>query len=232
MEFAPWGKHWWLSQPDLTDTKQLTLVRVRMRPGAGHQFHYHPAREEIIYVLDGVAEQWVDREKRRLKAGEIAFIPKNVVHAIHNPSKKPMTLPGDPLAGRGEGPLPRRLLQRRTVAQPAQAVRLPRGRSTDGPRGWSLKKVPMKGAFAKLCVAMNQQLVPVLNSAGFSSSDTPFRREEVRYEFRRSRSEGAEVVAVLFNRDREALFSCSCTSIPEKESRHSSLRAELSTWQA
>ena len=91
VEFAPWGKHWWLSQPGLTDTKQLTLVRVRMRPGAGHQFHYHPAREEIIYVLDGVAEQWVDREKRRLKAGEIAFIPKNVVHAIHNPTKKPMT---------------------------------------------------------------------------------------------------------------------------------------------
>jgi quercetin dioxygenase-like cupin family protein len=91
VEFAPWGKHWWLSQPGFTDTKQLTLVRVRMRPGAGHQFHYHPAREEIIYVLDGVAEQWVGQEKRRLKAGEIAFIPKNVVHAIHNPSKKPMT---------------------------------------------------------------------------------------------------------------------------------------------
>jgi len=64
-----------------------------------------------------------------------------------------------------------------------------------------------KGAFARLCAAMNQQLVPVLNSAGFSSSDTPFRREQVRYEFRRSRSEGVEVVAVLFNREREALFS-------------------------
>jgi len=91
VEFAPWGKHWWLSQPGLTDTRQLTLVRVRMRPGAGHQFHYHPAREEIIYIVDGIAEQWVGREKRRLKAGEIAFIPKNVVHAIHNPSKRPMT---------------------------------------------------------------------------------------------------------------------------------------------
>jgi hypothetical protein len=67
--------------------------------------------------------------------------------------------------------------------------------------------VRVKGAFAKLCVAMNQQLVPVLNSAGFSSSDTPFRREEVRYEFRRCRSDGTEVVAVLFNRKREALFS-------------------------
>jgi hypothetical protein len=54
---------------------------------------------------------------------------------------------------------------------------------------------------------MNQQPVPLLTSAGFSSSDTPFRREEVRYEFRRGRSAGVEVVAVLFNREREALFS-------------------------
>jgi quercetin dioxygenase-like cupin family protein len=91
IERAPWGKHWWLSRPGLTDTKQLTLVRVTMRPGTGHQFHYHPAREEIIYVVEGVAEQWVDREKRTLKAGECAFIPAKVVHAIHNVSKAPMT---------------------------------------------------------------------------------------------------------------------------------------------
>lgn len=64
-----------------------------------------------------------------------------------------------------------------------------------------------KGAFAELCAAMNQQLVPVLNSAGFTSHDTPFRRERPRYEFRRRRSESVEVVAVLFNRQREALFS-------------------------
>ena len=65
----------------------------------------------------------------------------------------------------------------------------------------------VKGAFARLCVSMNQQLVQVLNSAGFSSSDTPFRRDEVRYEFRRCRSEQTEVVAVLFDRKREAFFS-------------------------
>ncbi len=91
IELAPWGKHWWLSKPGLTDTKQLTLVRVTMRPGTGHQFHYHPAREEIIYVVDGTAEQWVDREKRTLKVGECAFIPEKVVHAIHNVSKQRMT---------------------------------------------------------------------------------------------------------------------------------------------
>ena len=51
----------------------------------------HPAREEIIYIVEGVAEQWVDRDKRSLKAGECAFIPAKVVHAIHNVSKAPMS---------------------------------------------------------------------------------------------------------------------------------------------
>ncbi|CAN5887191.1 hypothetical protein BH24ACI4_BH24ACI4_29990 [soil metagenome] len=104
VEMAPWGKHWWLSKPELTGTELLTLVRVTMRPGAGHQFHYHPAREEIIYIVDGVAEQWVDREKRRLVAGEIAFIPRNVAHAIHNRSKRPMTFLAILSPAEAEGP--------------------------------------------------------------------------------------------------------------------------------
>jgi len=104
IELAPWGKHWWLSRPGFTDTKQLTLVRVTMRPGTGHRFHYHPAREEIIYVIDGVAEQWVDREKRTLEAGECAFIRENVVHAIHNSSTKPMTFLAILSPAEAEGP--------------------------------------------------------------------------------------------------------------------------------
>jgi len=104
IEAAPWGKHWWLSRPGLTDTRQLTLVRVTMRPGTGHQFHYHPAREEIIYIVDGVAEQWVDREKQTLKAGECAFIPEKVVHAIHNVSDAPMTFLAILSPAEAEGP--------------------------------------------------------------------------------------------------------------------------------
>jgi quercetin dioxygenase-like cupin family protein len=40
--------------------------------------------EEIIYVLEGTAEQWVEREKRLLQPGEVAHIPKNVVHGTYN----------------------------------------------------------------------------------------------------------------------------------------------------
>jgi len=81
---SPWGPHEWLSRAGLTDADQLLLVRVRMPPGRAHQFHRHPSMEEIIYIISGRAEQWVDRDKRILGAGEIAHIPANVVHGTYN----------------------------------------------------------------------------------------------------------------------------------------------------
>ena len=88
---AHWGHHDWCCKPEMTGSKNLILVRVTMPPGRGHQFHLHPAREEIIYILEGKGEQWVDRERRILKPGETAFIPRKVVHGIYNSSKAPVT---------------------------------------------------------------------------------------------------------------------------------------------
>jgi quercetin dioxygenase-like cupin family protein len=84
IEPSPWGPHEWLCRPDLTAARDLQLVRVSMPPGTGHAFHRHPAMEEIIYVVSGLAEQWVDREARRLGPGEIAHIPKDLVHGTYN----------------------------------------------------------------------------------------------------------------------------------------------------
>jgi quercetin dioxygenase-like cupin family protein len=84
VEQLPWGPHEWLCRPGLTDARELLLVRVRMPPGTGHAFHRHPAMEEIIYVVSGVAEQWVDQHMRHLRAGEIAHIPTDVVHGTYN----------------------------------------------------------------------------------------------------------------------------------------------------
>src|SRR5687767_11604904 len=84
VEPSNWGPHEWLSRPGLTEARELLLVRVRMPPGRAHQFHRHPAMEEIIYVESGTAEQWVDREKRVLQAGESAHIPRDVVHGTYN----------------------------------------------------------------------------------------------------------------------------------------------------
>ena len=84
VEASPWGPHEWLSRAGLTAAERLMLVRVTMPPGKGHAFHRHPAMEEIIYVVSGLAEQWVDRTARRLGPGDIAHIPRDVVHATYN----------------------------------------------------------------------------------------------------------------------------------------------------
>jgi quercetin dioxygenase-like cupin family protein len=84
VEASPWGPHEWLSRPGLTEADGLLMVRVLMPPGRAHQFHRHPALEEIIYVISGTAEQWVDREKRVLGPGEMAHIPRDVVHGTYN----------------------------------------------------------------------------------------------------------------------------------------------------
>ena len=81
---TPWGPHEWLSRSDLTQSNGLMLVRVLMPPGKAHQFHRHPEMEEIIYVISGMAEQWVDNEKRTLNAGDSAYIPADVVHGTYN----------------------------------------------------------------------------------------------------------------------------------------------------
>ena len=92
VEQLPWGPHEWLCRPGLTDAKGLLLVRVRMPPGQGHAFHRHPAMEEIIYVISGRAEQWVDRASRPLGPGESAHIPRDVVHGTYNTGDETLVL--------------------------------------------------------------------------------------------------------------------------------------------
>lgn len=90
VETLPWGPHEWLCRPGLTDAKELLLVRVRMPPGTGHAFHRHPAMEEVIYVISGRAEQWVDTVSRSLGPGELAHIPRDVVHGTYNAGGEPL----------------------------------------------------------------------------------------------------------------------------------------------
>jgi len=83
-EVLDWGQLRWLSNPPSTGAKDLTVINVTLAPGKGHDFHKHPDQEEVIYVVTGKVEQWVDREKRILAAGDSAFLPAGTVHASFN----------------------------------------------------------------------------------------------------------------------------------------------------
>jgi quercetin dioxygenase-like cupin family protein len=80
----PWCHVEWMSNLEIVGAKDILLVRATFPPGNAHKFHTHPGREEIIYVLEGVAEQWVGEQKRLLLPGEMAHIPKNTAHATRN----------------------------------------------------------------------------------------------------------------------------------------------------
>jgi quercetin dioxygenase-like cupin family protein len=80
----PWGVLRFICAPSSTDAKNLTIIEGVVKPGMGHDFHRHPTQEEIIYVVSGSIEQWVEQEKRMLGPGEAVFIEPGTVHASFN----------------------------------------------------------------------------------------------------------------------------------------------------
>jgi quercetin dioxygenase-like cupin family protein len=86
----PWCRVEHMSDQEIVGAKEILLVRATFPAFSAHKFHIHPGREEIIYVLDGQAEQWVENEKRILSAGEMAHIPKGTPHATRNPNSTPL----------------------------------------------------------------------------------------------------------------------------------------------
>jgi quercetin dioxygenase-like cupin family protein len=74
----------WLSNPASTGTKHLTVIEATFFPGKGHSFHYHADQEELIYVVSGTVEHWIEQEKRILGPGDSVFMPPEVVHATFN----------------------------------------------------------------------------------------------------------------------------------------------------
>jgi quercetin dioxygenase-like cupin family protein len=79
-----WGRVGAHCSPSRTGAKQLTILDARFYPGKGHDFHKHPNQEEVIMVISGTIEQWVETEKRILGPGDSVFIPPNTVHASFN----------------------------------------------------------------------------------------------------------------------------------------------------
>ena len=84
LEKLSWGHLAWHSRPSVTGAKSLVTIEVTMRQGGGHSFHKHPHQEEVIYIVSGRIEQWLDKEKKILGAGDSVFIPAGVVHASFN----------------------------------------------------------------------------------------------------------------------------------------------------
>lgn len=79
-----WGVMGWFSRPATTQASHLVVIEVTLEPGFGHNFHKHPQQEEVIYILEGQIEQWLEDKHQVLKPGDAVFIPADMVHASFN----------------------------------------------------------------------------------------------------------------------------------------------------
>ncbi len=79
-----WGRVGSHCSSSRTGAKYLTIVDARLNPGKVHDFNKHVDQEEVIMVIAGHVEQWLETERRVLGPGDSVFIPPNTVHASFN----------------------------------------------------------------------------------------------------------------------------------------------------
>lgn len=82
--------HLWYFNPEITQGADIIMVRVKMEKGGYHDFHRHPEMDEILYILKGSCEQWVEDKKQILHAEDSVYISPNQVHASFNASNEPL----------------------------------------------------------------------------------------------------------------------------------------------
>ena len=86
VESVDQGANTWINYPNPV-TPGLFAAKAEIAPGKGHNFHRHPGREELIFVLQGTVEQWIGESCQILSPGDAVVIPAGLVHASFNTGK-------------------------------------------------------------------------------------------------------------------------------------------------
>ena len=76
--------HYWHYHPQTAEKAEFYMVKVVMPVGGAHNFHVHPESHEMLYIIKGTAEQWVENEKKLLNEGDSVYIAANVAHGTFN----------------------------------------------------------------------------------------------------------------------------------------------------
>lgn len=65
-------------------TRNQSLAEARIPPGASTTPHYHPATEEIYYILEGIGRMQVEMEFKDVGPGDAILISPGARHQIVN----------------------------------------------------------------------------------------------------------------------------------------------------
>ena len=80
-----WGDIHWLASKAANGAAELTLGVTTVEPGGKNPVHRHPNCEEVLYVISGEIEHFVEGTPRvRMRSGECILIPRNLKHQAIN----------------------------------------------------------------------------------------------------------------------------------------------------
>ena len=81
----------WIADGKTMQPKFLSSCVIRVLPGETVQpAHSHPEGEELIYIITGRGEAWVDGEIEPMRAGTAVLFEQGKVHMIRNTGDEEM----------------------------------------------------------------------------------------------------------------------------------------------
>ncbi len=84
-ETFDWGELHWYASGALSQASGLTVGRCILKGQSANPIHYHPNCEEVLHVLTGQIEHYIDGEGWfAMNAGDSITIPANLKHGARN----------------------------------------------------------------------------------------------------------------------------------------------------
>lgn len=81
----------WIADNKTLQPKYLSCCLIRVPPGETVQpAHSHPQGEELIYIMSGSGEAWVEGKIRPIRAGTALLFEQGSVHMIRNVGNEEM----------------------------------------------------------------------------------------------------------------------------------------------
>ena len=83
----------WMVTPDSGVAENLSFNVVKIDPGETvRPAHSHPKHEELIYIMSGCGEVYIDGEISKINAGTAVVFPTASVHQVRNSSDEEMKI--------------------------------------------------------------------------------------------------------------------------------------------
>ena len=81
----------WLFTPDMNVSENFSMNVVTIHPGfTVKPAHSHPEKEEVVYIISGKGEAYIDGNIYDIHGGTAVFFPKKSIHMLRNSGDEDM----------------------------------------------------------------------------------------------------------------------------------------------